>query len=383
VVGVGSLLVLFFAVQESGSAVRTGGIALGFWFPLASTVLGTLIALRRPGNRIAWLLIGIGFAVLAEFFLQLFLGDQPASPQAIDLAAIVLVHIALPTAIYLAFLIPLIFPTGRFVPQRQALAAWPGAIMLSTQLLVTVFANEIGPPFPSEEQAWTVANPVGFIPARALDVAIAGTIGVLILTGLIGVYSLVMRYRQSSAVARAQIRWMLFSTSIVGAVLLLIVVSNASQSAVGGLLLVVAFVSVPASITVAITRYRLFEIDRIISRTLGYTVVVAVLAAAFFALVTLITVLLPAQDSLAVAASTLAVSAIFNPVRKRVQNTVDRRFNRSAYEAENISESFSSRLRESLTTTQIINEWQETVNQSLQPEASGIWIKEGSLGGSE
>jgi hypothetical protein len=112
-------------------------------------------------------------------------------------------------------------------------------------------------------------------------------------------------------------------------------------------------------------------------------VVVAVLAAAFFALVTLITVLLPAQDSLAVAASTLAVSAIFNPVRKRVQNTVDRRFNRSAYEAENISESFSSRLRESLTTTQIINEWQETVNQSLQPEASGIWIKERSLGGSE
>lgn len=383
VVGLGSLLVLFLAVQEPGSAVRAGGIALGFWFPAASTVLGALIALRRPGNRIAWLLIGIGFAVLAEFFLQLFLGAQPSSPAPIDLVAIVLVHAALPTAIYLAFLIPLIFPSGRFVSRRQSLAAWPGAVMVSTQLFVAAFTEEIGPPFPAEEQAWTVANPVGFIPAEALDITIAFTIGVLVFTGLIGVSSLVMRYRQSSAVAKAQIRWMLFSTSIVAVVLLLIVVSNASQSALGGLLLVVAFVSVPASITVAITRYRLFEIDRIISRTLGYTVVVAVLAAAFFALVALITVLLPAQDSLAVATSTLAIAAIFNPLRKRVQKTVDRRFNRSAYEAESISDSFSSRLSESLTAPQIIEEWQQTVDRSLQPTASGIWIKEGSFDGSE
>ncbi len=381
VVGVGGLLVLSVALEQSGSAVRAGGIALGFWFPVASTVLGTLIALRQPGNRIAWLLIGIGFGVLSELFLQLFLGAQPASPSTLDLIAIVLVHISLPSAIYLAFLVPLMFPTGRFLSQRQALVAWPGTIMLSTQLLVTSFTKEIGPPFPPEEQAWTVANPVGFLPTTALDITIAMTIVVLVLTAVGGVFSLVARYRQSSAVARAQIRWMLFSTSIVGVVLLLVAITNASKSAVGALLLLVAFVSVPVSITVAITRYRLFEIDRIISRTISYAVVVAVLGATFFGLVALVAVFLPAQDSLAVAGSTLAVAVLLNPLRKRVQNTVDRRFNRSAYQVEIIIESFSSRVGESLTTTQVIEEWQQTVNESLRPGTSSIWINEGSSDG--
>jgi len=381
VVGVGGLFVLFIALEQSGSTVRAGGIALGFWFPMVSTVLGTLIVLRQPGNRIAWLLIGIGFAVLAEFFLQLYLGAQPASPSKLDLVTIVLMHVALPAAIYLALLVPLTFPSGRFISQRQNLVAWPGAIMLSTQLLVTSFTEEIGPPFPPEEQAWTVANPVGFLPTTALDITIAVTIFVLVLTAIGGVFSLVMRYRQSSAVARAQIRWMLFSTSIVGVVLLVVAVTNASESAVGALLLVVAFVIVPVSITVAITRYQLFEIDRIISRTISYAVVVAVLAAVFIGLVALITVLLPAQDSLAVAGSTLAVAALFNPLRKRVQNAIDRRFNRTAYQADVVIDAFSSRLGEWLTTTQIIEDWQQTVNESLQPGTSSIWIKEGGSHG--
>jgi hypothetical protein len=381
VVGVGGLFVLFIALEQSGSTVRAGGIALGSWFPVVSTFLGTLIALRQPGNRIAWLLIGIGFAVLAEFFLQLSLGAQPASPSKFDLVAIVLMHVALPAAIYLAFLVPLTFPSGRFLSQRQNLLAWPGAIMLSTQLLVTSFTEEIGPPFPPEEQAWTVANPVGFLPTTALDITTATTIILLLLTAIGGVFSLVLRYRRSPVVARAQIRWLLFSTSIVGVVLLLVAVTNVSESAVGAFLLVVAFVSVPVTITVAITRYRLFEIDRIISRTISYAVVVAVLAAAFFVLVALITVLLPAQDSLAVAGSTLAVAALFNPLRKRVQNVVDRRFNRTAYQAEIIIEAFSSRLGESLTTTQISADWQQTVNESLQPRTSSIWIKEGGSDG--
>ena len=144
-----------------------------------------------------------------------------------------------------------------------------------------------------------------------------------------------------------------------------------------------AFISMPVSITVAITRYRLFEIDRIISRTLTYTVVVATLAAAFFGLVAALTALLRAQDSFAVAASTLAIAALFNPLRKRVQNTVDARFNRSAYQAEITTEAFASRLRESPTAAQIIEEWQRTVDESLQPEASGVWIRRVSVRGPE
>ncbi len=376
VVGVAGVLVLVVAVQQSGSAVRASGIALGFWFPLAATVLGTLIALRQPGNKISWLLMGIGLAVLIEFFVQLTLGAEPASASALDLVAIVLAHVALPVALFLAFLVPMLFPTGHFLTRRQSLAAWSGAIILSVAPVVSVFTEEIGLPFPSEEQAWTVANPIGFLPSRTLDIAVAMTMAVLILMAIGGVISLVVRYRRSSAVERAQIRWMLFSTSIVVVTLVVVAGTHASETAVGGLLLVVAFASVPASITVAITRYRLFEIDRIISRTLSYAVIVAVLAAAFFGLVALITVLLPTQDSLAVAASTLAIAALFNPLRKWIHNLVDQRFNRSAYRVEVITESFSTQLRESLTTTEIIDEWQQTVNESLQPATSGIWIRE-------
>jgi len=150
VVSVASLVVLFIAVQQPGSPIRATSIALGSWFPAAITLLGALIAVRQPKNRIAWLLIGIGFAVLVEYFLQLFLASEPVSPSSLDLAAIVLVHIALPFAIYLMFLIAFWFPSGRFFTRRQAWAAWPGAIMLSTQFLVTILTKEIGPPYPSE-----------------------------------------------------------------------------------------------------------------------------------------------------------------------------------------------------------------------------------------
>ncbi|MGA7227878.1 MAG: hypothetical protein WBZ40_13335 [Acidimicrobiia bacterium] len=383
VVGAACCGVLSIAVQQPGSPVRATSIALGSWFPAVVTLLGALIAVRQPDNRIARLLIGIGFAVLLEYFAQLALGSEPVSPSLLDFAAIVLVHVTLPLAMYLLFLIAFLFPTGRFSTKRQAWAAWPGAIMLFIQLLITVFTVEIGPPYPSAEQAWTIENPVGFLPTSARDATIALALVILALTAVAGGFSLVMRYRRSSVVIRAQIRWMLFSTFIVAGVLVLVATTNASQHMAGGLLLQVAFISIPISITVAISRYRLFEIDRIISRTLSYTVVVAVLAAAFFGLIALITAALPTQSSLAVAGSTLAIAALFNPLRKRVQSTIDRRFNRSAYHAEVIARTFANRLREPLSTTQIIKEWQRTVDESLQPETSGIWIKQGSLDGPE
>lgn len=256
--------------------------------------------------------------------------------------------------------------------------------MLLILPLIVIFTEEVGPPFPSEEMAWTVENPVGILPTSALGIAIASMIVVLVLTAVAGFFSLAFRYRRSSLVAKAQIRWLLFSTVIVGGALLLLVVTDASQSAAGGLLLVVAFISIPVSLPVAITRYRLFEIDRIISRTLTYTVIVAILGIVFAAGVVWIPSVLGLEDTpLLVAGSTLAVAAVFNPLRRWVQRAIDRRFNRSAYQAEIVSDAFTSRLKERLTMTQIIEEFQRTVDESLQPEASGVWIKHGSFHGPE
>ena len=374
VMAIASLLVLFTALQRAGSDVRAGGIALGSWFPLAVTALGALIAGRRPENRIAWLLFGIGMAVVVEMFLQLFLGRRPTSPSWVHAFAFVIVHAALPAALYMAFLIPSMFPDGRLDMRWQKWAWLPGAALVAAVPLTALFTEELGQPYPAEDQAWTVQNPIGFLPGSVLDVTIVVGFVAIVFTAISGLVSMVARYRRASVVVRAQIRWIAFSISIVVGVLALILMTGAWQGAAGGLLLVVAFASMPVCIAVAITRYRLFEIDRIISRTLGYTSIVAVLAVAFSGLVSAITALLPTQDSLAVAASTLAVAALFNPLRKRIQYSVDRRFNRSAHLAEVVAEGFASSLQDALTVEEITRLWRSTVVDHLQPAVFGVWI---------
>jgi hypothetical protein len=144
---------------------------------------------------------------------------------------------------------------------------------------------------------------------------------------------------------------------------------------VSGLLYVIVVGAIPVAITVAVTRYKLFEIDRIISRTVSYALVVGLLVAVFFGLVTLVTEVLPPDSSdLAIAASTLAVAALFNPLRKRVQHTVDRRFNRSSYQAARVSEQFAALLDQPHTVEEIAELWKQTVNESLQPHSSGLWL---------
>ena len=141
-----------------------------------------------------------------------------------------------------------------------------------------------------------------------------------------------------------------------------------------GILFLTVIGITPVAMTIAITRYKLFEIDRLISRTLSYTIVIGMLALVFLGLVTLVTSLLPTQNAVAVAASTLAVATLFNPLRKRVHKAVDRRFNRSAYQAEAVSDEFAAKLRKSLTIEQLAEVWQSTVEESFQPTFSRIWI---------
>jgi hypothetical protein len=135
-------------------------------------------------------------------------------------------------------------------------------------------------------------------------------------------------------------------------------------------------VSFPLWFGVAVLRYRLFEIDRIISRTVAYTLVVALLAATFAAAVTVLTSLLPAGSDLRVAASTLVVAALFNPVRRRVQAMVDRRFNRSHYDAMRVGSQFAEVVRDEVDLDRIVSGWLGVVSGTLQPVTASIWIRD-------
>ncbi|MDH3462851.1 MAG: hypothetical protein OEM32_04405 [Acidimicrobiia bacterium] len=137
---------------------------------------------------------------------------------------------------------------------------------------------------------------------------------------------------------------------------------------------VVGFWSLPASIVIAVTRYHLYEIDKLISRTISYAVVAGALAVSFFGVTTLITALIPTQSSLAVAASAVTVAALFNPLGRRAQVAVDKRFNRSAFQAEVVADRFAAELREPLAVEQVLEIWRATVHELFQPETSTVWL---------
>lgn len=376
VIGAASAVIFVLAARDFETSVRIASIALATWFPLLVTLLGNRVLIRQPRNAIGWMLLGFGFASIVEFSFQLMIATEPVSPSFSDYLALMMVRTSgLMLAVYLLVLVPYIFPTGHFLTRRQARVPWAGGVMLVVTTLLAIFTEEIGPYFPAPGQDWTINNPIGFLPPLVLEVTSGLSLFVIFATAVGGAVSLTARYRRSSEVTRAQIRWVLLSTVVVVAVLVIIALTDSSRTFVGGLLVQAALTSVPLAITIAITRYRLFEIDRIISRTVAYAAIVAVLGVVFAAGVVWLPTALDLGDSpLLVAGTTLLVAALFNPLRNRVQRVVDERFNRSHIEAQRVAEQFAARLRQTHTVDELIRIWMRTVDEALSPETSGVWI---------
>jgi hypothetical protein len=343
--------------------------------PILYTWLGALIVTRRPGSRVAWILFAVAVGVLLDGVAQPFILIEPTSPSAIKYVALFLANFMWVVIFFPLFILLYIFPTGRFLTRRWTWAGWLATGMVVTFFVIGIFAETWGTP----NDTWVIDNPIGFIPN---DWGAFGVVWNLALIALPfgGFVAMTVRFRRSNVVERTQIKWVLyaalvFALSYVGSVVLNAVGGSFGDLVIGSLF-ALSLALLPLSIAAAITRYRLFEIDRIISRTLAYAVVVALLGALYFGMVTAITSLLPTQNALAVAGSTLAVAALFNPVRRRVQVALDKRFNRSGYQAEVISESFAATLQDSLTVEEIAEAWTETVEKALQPGASGIWLNQ-------
>lgn len=249
--------------------------------------------------------------------------------------------------------------------------------------------------FPSGAFSRTWWRPVSFVALGVTVVgfyvaAATGDEGPFVIVPLIvflmsAVVDLLIRYRSESGDQKAQMKYVVFAT-IATASLLVVPGVAGVPDAVSDIVVVGGFTLVPLAVGAAILKYRLYEIDRIISRTVSYTLVVVVLGAVFAVLTWLPSFVAGGINDdgttgagpppVVVAASTLAVAALFNPLRKRIQHRVDRRFNRSSYQAEVIVEGFSARLQESLTADEIAEVWTQTVEEALHPETAGIWINE-------
>ena len=333
------------------------------------TILGSLIASRRPGNRMSWLFFAVGFGTL---LLSAGNVAGAGSPDPWARVIVVVASVSIAFLFFPLFLILHLFPTGEFVSRRWRWAGWLTGVMVFLYVLLGVVFTRSW-----EGGSWMVENPIGFVPTTVFDGGLFATIWYLGLIVLVvgGLAAMVVRYRTSEIVVRTQIKWVLYA---VGVFAVTYVVTTLTQDRLaepwGTLLLLAVTALIPVSVAFAITRYRLFDIDRIVSRTLSYSIVVALLAGAFFGLVALVTSVLPSQNAMAVAGSTLTIAALFNPLRRRVQHAVDRRFNRSGYQAEVVSARFAADLMRSLTIDEVVDVCTRSVGESFQPEMVGVWI---------
>ena len=337
-------------------------------FALMFTFVGVVIARRQPRNPIGWLLLAIA--------LTLVDGTAPGSYALLayregyhGLPLVRLAVFVAPIGAVFLVLLPLpilLFPDGRLSSSglRRTLVA---GLVLGAALLALIISQDVPALFARHIHVDSSGELAAVNQSRGLVATLYGVVWLLL-----GVFCLavvtrqVLAYRRSTGVRRQQLKWLMSG----GAVALIgLIVSPVAGVAF------VAVIALPISIGVGVLRYRLYEIDRLISRTLSYAVLTALLVGVFIGLIALTTNTLAFSGRVGVAASTLAAAALFNPLRKRIQRLVDRRFNRARYDAEGTVAAFTARLRDAVEIDAIRADLLDAVNRAVQPTHASVWIK--------
>jgi hypothetical protein len=366
----GGGLVLAYVDRHLVPASLTGWTVSNFSSQVVNVavpVVGLVLASRRPENRIGWLFLAAGLALglsgfSSSYALHALVAERGSLPAG-RLFAWLANWVWVIAVAMLAFLF-LLFPTGRLRSQRWRPAAWfvGGALAFITVASLAIAIHAWAHPF-------SLSGPAPR----------AGLIGLLLLMNivlvsavlLVSVVAVLVRFAQSSGEERLQLKW------CAAAALVLAVVFVASfwvNSAVVNVLLSLAFVCLWTSIAMAVLKYRLYEIDRIISRTLAYAIVTGLLVGLYAGLVLLATEVLSITSPVAVAAATLAAAALFSPLRRRVQRAVDRRFNRVRYDADQTVAAFAARLQEGAALEAVRSDLLAVVNQAVEPAHISVWI---------
>ncbi len=358
---------------------------------LAYAGSGRLITSRRPGNAVGWLLGLIGVSIATSTFAEQYTvyglatarGSVPAARQVGTLAGAA----AVLTVILLLFLI-LLFPDGRLPSRRWRPVAW--ALFLVTAGWVTQnlqAGTRVSGGLTNAFDAANVSypNPLGFLPRNGWYGDLLKLILVLgLVTGVLVIASVFVRRRRAGTELRKQLAWLGYVaalTALWGALLAVggLVVPGPANSWLGTLLWslmeLTPVAGIPVACAVAVLRYRLYEIDKIISRTLAYAIVTGLLVGVYAGLVLLATRVLPVDGSVAVAASTLAAAALFAPLRSRVQRLVDRRFNRTRYDADQTLTAFAARLKDAVDQDAVRADLLRVVQRSLEPTHAAVWLK--------
>jgi hypothetical protein len=368
---------------------------LGFEIVLAAAVLlyagtGLLLSRRVPGNAIGWLLALIGLLLAGELFAEQYAvyglvtarGSLPAV-KVIGWCSVLFAALA----IFAVLVLLLLFPDGRLPSPRWRRAPFAFAVVLVATVASQMQAGQVVSGGLSDvlDKEHAYRNPVGLIPQHGWGAGfVAAAVLLTVAAALTSVMSVFARRRGASAERRKQLKWLGYvgalTLGLVAVLLLGVAFGGNGAQWIGNLLWILCVLTpvtgIPAACVVAVLRYRLYDIDRLISRTLSYAVVTGTLLAVYVGLVLLATRVLPLHTPVAVAGSTLVAASLFSPLRRRVQLKVDRRFNRTGYDADQMVAAFAGRLKDTVNLDSVRDDLAAVVQRALEPTLMSVWIND-------
>jgi hypothetical protein len=342
-----------------------------------SSLVGGLLAARRPSNPIGWLLGGIALAwALQQFSFGYAAYGLVAHPGSLPAATpMTLLYVTMVLLIELGIaLLFLLFPDGRLPSPRWRPVLWAG--LVATAVLLPGAMTD-----PRPIGNLGVRSPIQVDPALHGILTLSWLIAFFVLFGVLlaSVASVLLRFRGARGEVRQQLKWFAYATALwpLGSGLLFFGFDpDLPTDQIAMALLVAASVAMPVAVAVAIFKYRLYDIDRIINRTIVYGLLTAILGLGYTGAVLLLGQALGrGRSNLAVAGATLATAALVRPARRRVQEAVDRRFNRRRYDAAKTIEAFSSRLRAQVDLDTLTAELLAVINQTMEPTSVSLWLR--------
>jgi hypothetical protein len=365
-----ALLIGGFPLQRlAHQALNPGNLLM-----LPFAVVGAVVAIRQPRNPIGWIMLALAILFLTStdsglYAVRAFRIDHKDLPLARLAVACTQLWVGLLVLLPLPILL---YPDGRLPSRRWR---WPFFVYIAACALLVVgiatkdvaaFTDKTIQVDSSGELVSLGSNSSGG-PSGLLFPLYAGL-------ALSFVFAQLLAYRRSSGDRREQLKWLMTGSAI--AIVGLAVALSPINKTIGNVISL-GILAVPLSMGVGILKYRLYDIDRLISRTLSYAVVTGILVGVYIGLVTLATRALPLSSPIGVAASTLAVAALFNPVRRRAQRVIDHRFNRARYDADATIATFTAVLRDEVDLGQVQRDLVDVVNRSVQPSHVAVWINAG------
>ncbi len=371
-VTVAGLAVVAIGASPEGEGATLVAVAV---FVMAFATVGALVASRHPGNAVGWImcLSGLSYA-LAGFALTHLEAPGLDSASTAEVtssrtfAAWITGWIWLLGTVPAGTLLLLLFPDGRLPSARWRPLAWLSVSALALWIVSIAFA-------PGRLDDYPADNPVGIEGADAIGLLAGPLVFATLIASLV---SLVVRYRRSHGRERQQLKWLSFAAVLVGVGLLAqaaLELTIGLSDDLGNTAVTASLAAIPICIGIAILRHGLYDIDLVIRRTAVYGALTMTLVVSYSGLVLVLQQVLDPGSDFAVAGSTLAVAALFRPLRGRIQEVVDRRFYRSRYDTEQTLSGFGTRLRDEVELESVSGELRSVVTQTMQPAHVSLWLR--------